>query len=115
MDRRPVLVLVERDGGDLLRTELLEERLVRVRVRVRVRDRARVRVRVRARVRARVRLRLRVRVISLSAAWSRSSCRAPLLPKGSWLELGTHTPVSASGSEPMSRLERRPGLGSGSG
>ena len=27
LDRRPVLVLVERDGGDLLRTELLEERL----------------------------------------------------------------------------------------
>ena len=52
MDRRPVLVLVERDGGDLLRTELLEERLVRVRVRVRVRDRARVRVRVRVRVRS---------------------------------------------------------------
>ena len=61
MDRRPVLVLVERDGGDLLRTELLEERLVRVRVRVRVRDRARVRVRVRVRVRLRVRVRVRVR------------------------------------------------------
>ena len=44
LDRRPVLVLVERDGGDLLRTKLLEERLVRVRVRVRDRDRDRVRV-----------------------------------------------------------------------
>ena len=72
MDRRPVLVLVERDGTDLLRTELLEEHLVRarararVRVRVRVRVRARVRARVRVRVRARARARARVSALALA-------------------------------------------------
>ena len=39
-----------------------------------------------------------------SAATSRSSCRAALLPKGSCEVLGTHTPVRISGSLPTSRL-----------